>query len=204
LNFFIVIPAAVFLALLSQEITKLTYQWGVFSELDAQNTGLALRHYSYGLIGFAAVRVIVPFYYALNDAKLPMRVSILTVVINILLYFPLVKMLDFAGLAAATSIAGIVNAVALYTFLPTKGIDTQNAKMLLNLFRISLAAVLAVYLAKLIPIGSVFSDVTVLNRVFSMSLTFAVASVAYLGLCIIFKVREAKRFVAVVFGRIFK
>jgi len=204
LNFFIVIPAAVFLALLSQDISNLTYQWGAFSELDAQNTALALRHYSYGLIGFAAVRVIVPFYYAFNDAKLPMRISILTVVINILLYFPFVKMLGFAGLAAATSIAGIVNAVALYTFLPTKGIDTQSARVLLNLFRICVAAVLAVYLAKLIPIGSVISDVTILNRVISMSLIFTVASVAYLLLCIIFQVHEAKRFVAVVFGRLFK
>ena len=133
-----------------------------------------------------------------------MRVSILTVVINILLYFPFVKMLDFAGLAAATSIAGIVNAVALYTFLPTKGIDTQNARVLLNLFRISVAAVLAIYLAKLIPIGSVFSDVTALKRVISMFLIFAVASVAYLALCIIFQVREAKRLVAIVFGRLFK
>ncbi len=204
LNFFIVIPAAVFLALLSHEITRLTYQWGVFSELDAQNTALALRHYSYGLIGFAAVRVIVPFFYAFNDAKLPMRISIITVIINILLYFPLVKMLDFAGLAAATSIAGIVNAIALYTFLPTKGIDTQNARVLLNLFRISLAAVLAVYLARLIPTGSVFSDMTVLNRLLSMALIFAVASVAYLILCIIFQVREAQRLVAIVFGRLFK
>src|SRR5574341_2132531 len=106
-----------FLALLSHEITELTYQWGAFSELDTQNTALALRHYSYGLVGFAVVRVIVPFYYAFNDARLPMRISILTVVLNIILYIPFVTMLDFAGLAAATSVAGLINAVALYTFL---------------------------------------------------------------------------------------
>jgi len=201
-NFFIVVPAAIFLALLSQEITQLTFQWGAFSELDTQNTALALRHYSYGLVGFAVVRVIVPFYYAFNDAKLPMRVSILTVVINILLYIPFVKMLDFAGLAAATSVAGLINAVALYTFLPTKGIDTQNARVLLNLFRICVAAVLAIYMAKLLPSGSIFSDVTVLNRVLSMALILAVASVAYLGFCIIFQVREAKRLVKIVFDKL--
>ncbi len=204
LNFFVVVPAAVFLALLSQEISNLTYQWGAFSELDSQKTALALRHYSYGLIGFAAVRVIVPFYYAFNDAKLPMRISILTVVINILLYFPLVKMLDFAGLAAATSIAGIVNAIALYTFLPTKGIDTKNSRVLLNLFRISLASALAVYLAKLLPAVSVFTDSIILNRAFSLGVIFGVASVAYLALCIIFQVREAKRLVHILFDKLFK
>ncbi len=202
-NFFIVVPAAVFLALLSQEITQLTYQWGAFSELDTQNTALALRHYSYGLVGFAVVRVIVPFYYALNDAKLPMRVSILTVIINIILYIPFVRMLDFAGLAAATSVAGLINAVALYTFLPTKGIDTQNARVLLNLFRICVAAVLAIYLAKLLPSGAIFSNVTLLNRVLSMALVFTVAAVAYLGFCIIFQVREARRLVKIVSDKLF-
>ncbi len=202
-NFFIVIPAAVFLALLSHEITQLTYQWGAFSELDTQNTALALRHYSYGLVGFAVVRVIVPFYYAFNDARLPMRVSILTVVINIILYVPFVKMLDFAGLAAATSIAGLINAIALYTFLPTKGVDTQNTRVLLNLFRICVAAILAIYLAKLIPTGFIFGDSILLNRILSMAVIFAVASVAYLVFCIIFQVQEARKLVRIVFGKLF-
>lgn len=202
-NFFIVIPAAVFLALLSHEITQLTYQWGVFSESDTLNTALALRHYSYGLVGFAVVRVIVPFYYAFNDARLPMRISILTVVINILLYLPFVKMLDFAGLAAATSVAGIFNAVALYTFLRSKGIETQNARVLLNLFRICVAAALAIYLAKLIPTGFLSGNSILLSRVLSMALIFAVASVAYLVFCIIFQVQEARKLVRIVTEKIF-
>jgi putative peptidoglycan lipid II flippase len=202
-NFLIVIPAAVFLALMSTEITRLIYQWGAFSEMHTQNTALALRHYSYGLVGFAVVRVIVPFYYALNDAKLPMRISIVTVIINILLYYPFVKLLDFAGLAAATSVAGIINAVALYTFMPTKGIDTQNARVLLNLFRIGVAALLAVYLAKLVSTDSIFQDLTLLNKVFSMALDFAIAAIAYLVFCIIFQVREAQRLVKTIFGKIF-
>ncbi|MGH8015857.1 MAG: murein biosynthesis integral membrane protein MurJ, partial [Candidatus Zixiibacteriota bacterium] len=202
-NFFIVIPAAMFLALLSTEISRLIYQWGAFSELDTQNTALALRHYSYGLVGFAAVRVIVPFYYAFNDANLPMRISIITVVINILLYYPLVNLLDFAGLAAATSIAGLVNAIALFTFMPTKGIDTQSARVLLILFRICVASLLSIYVAKLVPSDLIVTDSTLINRVLSMAIIFAVASVAYLAFCIIFQVSEAKRLVKTVFSRFF-
>jgi putative peptidoglycan lipid II flippase len=202
-NFFIVVPAAIFLAMMSTEITRLIYQWGAFSETDTQNTALALRHYSYGLVGFAVVRILAPFYYAFNDAKLPMRVSIITVVVNILLYYPLVKYLDFAGLAAATSLAGILNAVALYTFIPTKGIDTQNARVLLNLFRIGVASFLAIYLAMLLPAENLFSGATLLNRILSMTLTIAVASVAYLLLCVIFQIYEAKRLIRIVLGKVF-
>jgi len=204
LNFFIVIPAAVFMALMSHEITRLTYQWGAFSELATQNTALTLRHYSYGLVGFAAVRVIVPFYYAFHDAKLPMRISILTVVLNILLYIPFVKILDFAGLAAATSVAGLLNAILLFVFLPSKGIDTQKGKVLLNLFRITVVSFLSVYLAKMIPINWIHSDSVLFTRMLDLGIPFIIASVAYLVFCIIFQVREAKRLVTIVFKKVIK
>ncbi|MEA3297533.1 MAG: murein biosynthesis integral membrane protein MurJ [candidate division Zixibacteria bacterium] len=62
LNMLVVVPSAVCLAFMGREIIDLIYHWGAFSETDTANTSLALLHYSYGLIGFAAVRVTVPFF----------------------------------------------------------------------------------------------------------------------------------------------
>lgn len=201
LNFFVVVPAAIFLALMSHEIIRLIYEWGAFSETDTMNTALALRHYSYGLIGFAVVRIVVPFYYAFNDSRLPMRISILTVIVNLLLYWPMIHILDFAGLAAATSVAGLVNAVLLIFFLPTKGVDTQITRVSLNLFRITLAAVLAIYLAKLVPAGFAGGNVEILSRGLTLAVTFATAAVAYLLFCIIFRVDEAVQLVGVILNK---
>jgi putative peptidoglycan lipid II flippase len=75
LNMFVVAPSAVCLAMLGRPIIELIYSWGAFTELHAANTTLALRHYAYGLIGFAAVRVTVPFFYAGGDSKRPMQIS---------------------------------------------------------------------------------------------------------------------------------
>ena len=118
LNMVVIIPSAVFLALMGRQVVDLIYQWGAFSEANAASTSLALLHYSYGLIGFAAVRVTVPVYYAFGDSRLPMKISIYSVLINMALYYPMIKLLDFAGLAAATSVAPPRNAVRA-PFFPT-------------------------------------------------------------------------------------
>ena len=151
LNMFMIIPSAAYLAFLGLDLVQLIYQWGAFDEAAARSTALALLHYSYGLIGFAAVRVTVPIFYALKDARLPMYVSIASVVLNIALYYPFVKLLGFAGLAAATSIAGLVNFGLLLFFLPRKEVPVNYAGLFLNITRICIAALFAVWLAKMIP-----------------------------------------------------
>jgi len=150
-NLLVILPSAAFLALFAHDIIRLVYQHGAFTDGDTANTTLALLHYSYGLIGFAAVRVTVPFFYALGDSRLPTRISIIAVVLNMVLYLPLIKIMDFAGLAAATSIAGLVNAGLLAAYLPRKGVSVPVGRMVFNSVRILVAAVLAFYTARMLP-----------------------------------------------------
>jgi len=192
LNLFVLVPSAVFLAMLGHEIVQLIYQWGAFSSTDAENTHLALLHYSYGLVGFATVRVIVPFYYAYDDSRFPMKISILTVVVNILLYYPMIKMLNFAGLAAATSIAGLLNCVLLVYFLPRKGITISFNRLGLTLFRIVIAAFLAGYISRMIPIP--FNESSeLITRLIGLLVPAFSAVVIYLLFCFILRVKELNR-----------
>lgn len=197
LNLFVVLPASAVLALLGREIVNLIYAWGAFSQTDAANTALALRHYSYGLIGFSLVRVVVPFFYACNDSRLPMKISFATVALNLALYYPLVKMLDFAGLAAATSLAGIANAVMLLAFLPGKGITIHPGRLGLNSFRMVVAALLAVVVARLVPLPDTFASSALFQRVIELAVPLAGASVLYIFFCFILRVREMKRLFSV-------
>jgi putative peptidoglycan lipid II flippase len=193
LNMFVVIPSAVFLALMGHEIVDLIYRWGAFSELDSFRTTQALLHYSYGLVGFAAIRVTVPFYYAFGDSRLPMRFSILSVVINIALYYPMVKVLDFAGLAAATSIGSIVNFVLLVTYLPSKGVTVSWGKLGLNLVRITIASLLAFHIALLLPFRFAHDMSTLLDRLLGLFVPAGVAAVFYLLFCFLLRVQEVQR-----------
>ncbi len=195
LNMFVVVPSAVCLVLLGRPIIDLIYGCGAFSDGNAAETALALRHYAYGLIGFAAVRVTVPFFYAAGDSKRPMRISIISVAVNIALYYPLVRMLDFAGLAAATSMAGLVNGAMLIYFLPTKGVRVDWHKLGLNLARITVAAVLAFYIAGLITWRPGSFESAVVTRVLDVVVPLASAFVLYILLCLILRVQELSRLV---------
>jgi len=189
-NMFLVLPSAAFLALAGHDMVELIYQWGAFTRTATDNTYLALLHYSYGLVGFAAVRVIVPIYYALEDSKLPMRISLITVAVNIGLYYPMIRILDFAGLASATSIAALLNSVLLLGFLSRKGVPVRLGSISLGFFRMILAASLAVFTAKLLPIDIAAGSSEVIRRVFNFSVLMISTGLLYLLFCFFFRVRE--------------
>jgi len=189
-NFFVIIPSAVFLALLGHQVVELVYQYGAFDLIASENTSLALIHYSYGLVGFAAVRVTVPFYYAFNDSKLPMKVSIFAVIMNLVLYYPLIKLVGFAGLAAATSIAGLINFVLLIYFLPEKGIRVNFSQLGLSVLRILVAALAAFYIARMIPFNFLMESNIILQRIVDLALSTIAAGIIYIALCFVLRVKE--------------
>ncbi len=201
LNLFVIIPSAVCLAFLGREIVTLIYAWGAFSAEDASNTALALLHYSYGLVGFAAVRVTVPFYYGSGDSKLPMKASIASVAVNMALYYPLIQILNFAGLAAATSVAGLLNFAILLYFLPSRGISLSPGRLGLTVFRISLASLFAFYIARLVPVSFYRGDIEVITRIEELLVPLAVAAILYLLFCTVMGVKEVKDIFRRIFGK---
>lgn len=188
LNLGVVVPSAVFLALMAHEIIDLIYHWGAFSQADVHHTATALRHYAYGLIGFAAVRVTAPFYYAFEDSRLPMRLSLISVGVNLLLYYPMIKVFDFAGLAAATSLAGILNFLLLLFYLPSKGIHVPLGRLTLLAFRMCVAALLAFSVARLVPWPSIWSDLTIVNRLVNLIVPSVIGGALYVIICLVLRV----------------
>ena len=70
--------------------------------------------YAIGLTSYSCVKIYVPTFYALNDTRSPVRVSIITAVIHVLSNLLLVFVLfpegyEFLGLALATSFSLLVN-----------------------------------------------------------------------------------------------
>ena len=71
------LPAACGLVILGEPIIRLLYSHGgAFKESDAPMTAWALGGYTIGLTGYAAIKVLSPAFYALDDAKTPMIIAI--------------------------------------------------------------------------------------------------------------------------------
>jgi putative peptidoglycan lipid II flippase len=122
LLFLFCLPAALGLALLAEPIIAVIYQHGRFTAADTHAAGQALAAYSVGLAGYAAIKILGPAFYALNDTRTPMKVSLLSVAINLVCNWTAVRVLDLghAGLALSTSVVALWNSALLFRLLQTR------------------------------------------------------------------------------------
>jgi putative peptidoglycan lipid II flippase len=74
----------------------------------------ALMAFSFGLLGFILIKVLAPGFYARQDTKTPMRIGVISLIVNILLSLSLVFPLKHVGLALAISLSAFVNAGLLF------------------------------------------------------------------------------------------
>ncbi len=105
-------PATVGLLLLAGPILSTLFQYHEFSPLDVQFAGQSLKAYAVGLLGYLFVRVLVPGFTARQDMKTPVRYGIYAMLASLALNVLAVPFAH-AGLALATSLGALVNAVLL-------------------------------------------------------------------------------------------
>ncbi len=119
---FLTLPAAAGLAALAHPTIALIYQHGRFSAADTGNTALCLQAYTVGLAGYAAIRVLVPCFYALGLPRTPLRISLIGIGVNLALNLLNAKVLGFgpAGLALITSSVALINFTQLFIALRGK------------------------------------------------------------------------------------
>lgn len=119
LAFYLTIPATVGLVVLAPDIIRVIYEHGKFTPADTILTADALRAFSIGLSGYAAIKVLTPCFYALDRRRTPLMVSLVGIGLNLAMNFMLVKYfhLGHVGLAASTGCLALVNFLQLAAYL---------------------------------------------------------------------------------------
>lgn len=137
------LPAALGLALLAVPLTAALFGRGEFTAEDTRMVGYALVAMSAGIPTFMLSKVLLPAFYARQDTRRPMRAAIITVAVNVALTIALVTPLDYmgyraahVGIAAATALAGVVNAWLLWRYLRREGIYQAGPGWMAWLLRI--------------------------------------------------------------------
>lgn len=135
------VPATVGLMVIATPIIELIYQRGAFSRESTRLVAQALFFYAPGIVGYSIVKIVSPCFYAMQDARTPITMSLITIAVNLVLNLVLNAWMGFTGLALGTAIAANVNAMLLLVALSRKigGIDTR--RILWSLGKICLAAV---------------------------------------------------------------
>jgi putative peptidoglycan lipid II flippase len=113
MSMFISIPASLGLIVLRAPIVRVLFERGRFSSTDTAATAEALLWFAVGLSGIAGARIAAQVFYALRTPGVAVRFGVLAVGVNILAALLLMKPFGHAGLAAASSVAAVVNLVGL-------------------------------------------------------------------------------------------
>lgn len=99
LVFLMTIPSACGLLVLGEPIVRLIYQGGSFDSFDTDMVRWSLAAYSLGLAGYAAIKVLAPSFYALEDAKTPMYVSIASIIVHIFFSYTMTAYFSTIGVS---------------------------------------------------------------------------------------------------------
>lgn len=196
----IAVPAAVGLVILAAPLVVTLFHGGEFDARAVRMTALALQAYAVGLVGFSFVKVLAPAFFAREDTRTPVRIGIIALVTNVVIgsttaWYLLTR--DFAGphmgLAGATSIAAVLNAVLLYRGLRRADIVRHRPGWAALLLRVLFANVaMAVVLWQMHRATAWWIDAGLADRVTWLAASVIAGASAYFVSLVITGMRPAQ------------
>jgi len=138
----VMVPATFGLAILGERIIKILFERGAFTAYSTLITQSALFYYSFGLVAYAAVKLLVTSFYSMHDTKTPVKVAFFALIVNVVLSLILMWPLQLGGLALATSISAFFNFTVLYIMLRRKIGDFGTRDIASTLLRVLAASII--------------------------------------------------------------
>ncbi|HEY9698475.1 MAG TPA: murein biosynthesis integral membrane protein MurJ [Trichocoleus sp.] len=111
------LPLSALTIALAAPISRVVYERYAFKQEDAYLTASVLIAYAIGMFVYLARDVLVRVFYALEDGDTPFRISIISIFINAVLDFLLVKPFGAPGLILATVGVNIISTIAMLWIL---------------------------------------------------------------------------------------
>ncbi len=189
---FLAIPAAVFAVVTRGYIVRLLYSFG---DADTANT---LGWFAGTIIFAGLFQLVSRMYFAMQDMRTPLYVSLASIPINIALSFWLSRLYGVAGLAMAASFVALLETVLLLIILRWRQGNFGEREILRGFAPMVMAGGImagVTYLALnfLVPLYAVDRGFLTLAPKFALLLVIGL--VAYLIPCYVLRLKEAKFFV---------
>jgi putative peptidoglycan lipid II flippase len=194
LAFLLTVPSTIGLMMLAEPIISVLYQHGRFSAWQTEQAAGALRFYAVGLCGYAALKVLVTAFYALDQRKTPMFVSALAVGLNLLCNWLFTFHLGWGhrGLAFSTGLVASANFLLLYALMHHHLERLETARMLAMLWKVTVAslALLAVCAAARQWLFADWAQQGFAARLIGLLATVLAGMAAFLGAGIALRIEE--------------
>lgn len=113
MSLFIALPATVGLMFVAHPLVATLFERGKFDESDTQRVAATLFFYAIGMAAYFAQHILVRTLYAMKNSKTPARISLWMVSLNFAMNLSLVFVMQERGLALATAVCAVIQAVWL-------------------------------------------------------------------------------------------
>ena len=140
LAMFLAMPAAVALACAGEPIIRGLLQHGAFTAGDTSATAAVLAAFALGIPAYVLIKVLTPGFYARTDTKTPVRLALVSMLVNLAGNLILIWPFGAMGVGIATAIAAWVNVILLYAVLHHRGHLTIEPALVTKALRIMLAS----------------------------------------------------------------
>jgi len=190
---FFIIPSAVFLFVIKNNLTHVILGGGLFSERDLQITNSVFSIFLISLFAQALIPLLVRVFYARENSRTPLYISLFAVLIDISFSLILSKIYGVFGIAMAFTISSIVNFICLVVVLKIQLKVLNGYYILTSAYKALVASILAGLL--------MFYVLNFLNNIVNYLIAGTIAAmigaVLYLFITYLLKSREC---VAIIFN----
>lgn len=124
--FLLCVPCSLFMMILNQDIMRIIFKWGKYSEREVFFSGVILLAYSLALIFSSIMTLMTRTFYSIHDSKTPLLSGVFGILANYLFnaIFMNFTSMDIAGTALAYTITAFVNMIMLLCIFKRKtGVD---------------------------------------------------------------------------------
>ena len=188
---FVTIPISVGMMILAQPLISVVFQHGAFTYQDTLNVVPALIFFAFGIVEQSASVILPRTFYALQDTWTPVLLSGITLIVNIVLMYVLIKPLAQGGLALAISISGIINMLLLLYFLKRKIGMIDGRRILTSLTKILFAStIMGMAVWWVFRYTSTFADTNFWGSLINLVVGTCVGAVVFLILAVVLRMQE--------------
>lgn len=189
---FVLLPIMLIFLAERVEIVRFVYERGAFGAEQTALTATALLWYSFGMLGYGMQEMLNKAFYAEQNGKTPMRVSVVGICVNVALSFLFVRGfgLGIAGLPMAASVAANFIAVVLAVLLNRK-YPVFDRGFFVNLGKLLISGALMLITIYFVRTPLAFSD-GFFGRLLSLVIPAGVGFFVYLIAAFLLRADEMK------------
>ncbi len=184
------LPSAIGLFILAEPIIHILFERGAFVAEDTLYTSKVLSNFALGLPAYIIIKVLVSCFFAREDTKTPLYISIVSVITNVVLSLLLIGSMREMGIALATAISAWINALLLYVFLYTRNLIQFDDILVKNSFKIFINSTIlfgAIYVLNGALFNNIIENSVLVNSGLLLLMIF-LAIIIYFALVIVLKV----------------